>query len=277
MDTHDLHLPEHHQTIMDRFIAACQADERIVAACVLGSYATGRVDRYSDLDLCVITTDEAYEGFLASRERFIRLLGEPLFRDDFGFPYCYLTIYSNGAEADFVFYREGNYQVAPRGPYRVLLDRKGILNGGIVRQQADDQAKRQELLRQQVEWFWHDLSHFIKAMGRRQLWFAYGELEVLRQMCVNLARLHYNYADPYFGEEPYWKIEDCLPDEQLAPLEKTICPLEYGAMLQAALALFRFYQSVAPALAAAHGVPYQVRLERMMLSRLEGLAAAGTS
>ena len=138
-----------------------------------------------------------------------------------------------------------------------------------------DHAKQVETLRQQVVWFWHDLSHFVKAMGRGQLWFAYGELEVLRQICVNLARLRYNFSDAWVGEEPYFKVEQVLPVEQLSPLETTVCAMEYGAMLQAALVMFRFYRDLAPALAKEHGIEYQAGLEQMMIGHLEELGAAG--
>ena len=74
--------------------------------------------------------------------------------------------------------------------------------------------------------------------------------------------------------EPYFKIEQILPVEQLAPLAETVCPLEYSTLLQPALVMFRFYQSVAPALAEENGLTYQVRLEQMMKSQLEELAAA---
>ena len=39
MNTNDVQLPDHHQNILDRFTAACQADERIVAAFLGASYA----------------------------------------------------------------------------------------------------------------------------------------------------------------------------------------------------------------------------------------------
>ena len=96
-------------------------------------------------------------------------------------------------------------------------------------------------------------------MGRGQLWFAYGELEIIRQNCVNLARLRYDFSDAHVGVEPYFKVDEVLPVQQLLPLEATCCPLEYDAMLQAARDIFRFYQAVAPALARVHGIPYQVR------------------
>lgn len=273
MDVQALHLPDNHQEIVDRFLATCQADERIVAAFLGGSYATDKVDQYSDLDLFFITTDEAYEDFLSAKESFIRLLGKPLFLEDFGIPYGYLTIFSNGTEAEIFFYRESEYQDLYDGPYLVLLDKKGILTGEVIPVHAADPAKQIEILHQQMDWFWHELSHFIKAMGRSQLWFAYGELELLRQCCVNLARLRYNFSDPYMGE-PYFKIEQVMPVEQLAPLEKTICPLEYDAMLQASLVILRFYQAVAPALAEEHGITYQVDLEQMMVRHLEELDGA---
>ena len=274
-DIHRPDMPENHRDTLRRFIAACQADERIVAAFLSGSYATGKVDPYSDLDLFFVTTDEAYEAFLATKEDFIRLLGEPLFLEDFGVPNGCLPIYANGTQADIFFSRESQFEELHEGPYRILLDKKGILTGKIFPPHPPDQAKQIAVLRQQIDWFWHDLSHFIKALGRGQLWFAYGELEILRQMCVNLRRFQHNFADPYVAQgEPYFKVEQTLPVEQLAPLEETICPLEYTALLQAARVLFLFYQSVAPALAEEHGLTYQGRLEQMMKNQLKELEAA---
>ena len=143
--------------------------------------------------------------------------------------------------------------------------------------QVADPVEQIETLGQQIDWFWHELSHFIKAMGRMQLWFAYGQLEVMRQKCVNLVRLRHNFLDAKVGEEPYFKIEKALPIEQLLPLQVTYCPMEYEAMLQAALVIFRFYQDVAPTLAQAYGLTYQADLEQMMISQLEELNDASLS
>ncbi|MEZ4619838.1 MAG: NUDIX domain-containing protein [Caldilineaceae bacterium] len=75
----------HHKTIVDRFVAACQANPHIVAAFLGGSYAGGKADAYSDLDLYLITTDAAYEPFLAEKATFIRRqFGEPLFLENWG-------------------------------------------------------------------------------------------------------------------------------------------------------------------------------------------------
>jgi hypothetical protein len=44
-------LPANHQAVLDRFVAACHADSRVVAAFLRGSHVTGLADVYSDLDL----------------------------------------------------------------------------------------------------------------------------------------------------------------------------------------------------------------------------------
>ena len=128
-----------------------------------------------------------------------------------------------------------------------------------------------DALQKQLDWFWHELSHFIKAMGREQLWFAYGQLEMMRQICVILARLQYNFTDVYAVKEPYFKVEQALPTEILSPLEETFCPMKYRAMVQAALTICLYYRDVAPALANVHKLTYQVGLEKQMMSKLNRL------
>lgn len=269
-----VHPPENHQDVLNRLVAACQIDERILAALIGGSYAQGKVDPYSDLDLFLITTDQDYEDFLVSKAAFLRLLGEPLFLEDFGTPNGCQVIFSNGTEAEIYFYPEREFKDLYEGPHQVLLDKTGILIEQVFPFRGVDPVKQAALLRNQLGWFWHDLSHFIKAMGRGQLWFAYGELEILRQNCVKLVRLRYNFSDPYL-DEAYFKVDEVIPVALLAPLKETICLLEYHAMLQSSRAILHFFQTVAPALSEEHGMPYPVDLEQMMIRHLDALNGAG--
>jgi predicted nucleotidyltransferase len=271
MSLQEIQLSQNHQGVIDRFVAACQADERVVAAFLGGSHAKKTADAYSDLDLYLITLDEAFQDFLAERKAFIRLWGEPLFLEDFGTPHLLFYMFADRTEGELWIHQESHLDQVHTGPYRVLLDKKGILASAVFPEREADQARQVETLRQQVAWFWHDLSHFIKAMGRGQLWFACGELEILRQICVNLARLRYNFADVWVGEEPYFKVEQVLPVKQLSPLQTTFCAMEYEAMLKAAFTLVRFYRDVAQDLAREHSIMYQTDLERMMIGRLEEL------
>ena len=67
--------PRDHDAVIARFVELCSADERIVAAFLGGSQARGEADEYSDLDLCLITTDEAYEDVVTGRAAIIEQLG----------------------------------------------------------------------------------------------------------------------------------------------------------------------------------------------------------
>jgi len=172
-----------------------------------------------------------------------------------------------------MFGRESQIKHIFNGPYRVLLDKKGILPESALPEHRLAQAGQIEKLRRQIYWFWHDLSHFITALGRGQLWWAYGQIEVLRGYCVNLARLKHNFTDADVGDEAYFKIEKAISIESLSALQATFCPIERGAMLQSVLVIVRFYQELARDLARTHRIAYPADLERVMVDRLEKLRA----
>src|SRR6266566_6303521 len=262
-------IEQNRQAVIHRFVAACQADERVVAAFLGGSYARDATDAYSDVDFGLITLDEAYDDFLADHKAFLRLLGELIFLEvfsDYGFDIVFFT-FPDGVECELVLGRQSQFTHIHVGPYKVLLDPRGCLSGAVFPRPEVAQPEQIETLRGIISWFWHDLSHhFITPLARGQLWSAYGGLEDLRLTCVNLARLRQNFQA---AAEGYEKMEQALPVEQLAPLQATFCPMERGAMLQAALLIVRFYQELAPPLAQTHGIPYPADLARVLYDRLE--------
>ena len=261
----------HHQFVVDRFIATCQADARIVAAFLGGSYARGAADAHSDLDLYLITADEAHANFCAAREAFMRLLGEPLFLEDFNLPDIVFFIFADGTEGELGLGRESRFMHIHDGPYKILLDKKNILADAVFPARETAPSKQRETLRKQIYWFWHELSHFITAMARGQLWWAYGQLEALRRHSVTLARLRHDFAADAGDDESYFKVEKALPIALLSPLRETFCPQERAAMLRAAHIIFQFYREQAMALASAHGVTYPTQLEWVMVERLKNL------
>jgi hypothetical protein len=263
-------LPPHLQLILDRLIATCQDDERVVAAFLGGSYATGTADAYSDLDLGVITNEAGYAEFFAQRTAFVRQLGEPLFLESVWSETTLFFILADGTEGELAVGSERQFTQLHGGPYRVLLDKTGLLAGAVFPWQRPERAEQLEVLRRPVCWFWHDLSHFITATARGQLWWAYGQLDILRRDCIVLARLSEDFAAEAEG---YDKVDQAVPAARLAPLQASCCPLERQAMLQAASVLVRFYQDVAPGLAAAHGVVYPAALAPLLVDRLERVGA----
>jgi predicted nucleotidyltransferase len=277
VDVQELQLSERHRTIVDRFVAACRADGRVVAAFLGGSYARGAADAYSDLDLYLITVDETYTDFFAEREAFVRQLGEPVFLEDFdeyGFDLM-LFIFLDGTEGELALGREGSFQHIHGGPHVVLLDKTLILAGTAFPEQRPPPAEQVERLRGRLHWFWHDLSHhFLTPLARGQLWTAVGALEDLRRTCVDLARLA---ADFTTAAEGYEKVERAVAAERLAALAATFCPPERVALLGAAHAIVGFYREVAPPLAQAHGITYPAALEGLICARMDALDDTSTA
>jgi hypothetical protein len=165
MGVPEAELPPHHQVVVDRFIAACEADARIVAAFLGGSYAKGTADDFSDLDLGVITTDAAYEDFHAEREAFVRGLGQLLFFETFGSDVSVFFILADGTEGELATGGWSKFAHINSGPYRVLLDKQGVLAGATIPWQEVDPAEQTEMLRRLIFWFWHDVSHVITALA----------------------------------------------------------------------------------------------------------------
>ena len=266
--------PPHLQAILDRFVAACRADGRVAAALLVGSYARGAADAHSDLDLFLITDDDAFHDFAAARHDFVRALGEPLFREDFDLPDIVFLIFPDGAEVEIHFAPAARLGAILDEPHWSLLDKRGLLAAPPAPYAAAGASRSTEALRRQIAWFWHDLSHFITAVARGQLWWAAGQLEVLRRITVNLLRLRHNLNDPDVGSDPWFKIDTALPAEDLALLRETYASLEREAMLAAARALVDFYRQLAAPLAETHGLAYPAELDRLMTARLEALDAA---
>lgn len=265
-------LPPHHQVVVDRFVAACRADARVVAAFLGGSYARGAADAFSDLDLYVITTDDGYADFIADRRAFLRRLGEPVFLEEFEPLNLVLFVFADGVEGELGVGRASAFTHIHGGPYHILLDKHNLLDGVVFPSYEPERSEQIEKLRRQMVGFWHDLSHFITALGRGQLWSAYGQLESLRRCYLMLARLREDVLDAAEGDDIYFKIEQALPVETLSALEATLSSLERDALLRSARHVVRLYQAAARELARTHGLDYPVKLEQVMLARLERLS-----
>ena len=275
MDLQGIQLRPNHQAFVNRFVDACRADDRVVAAFLGGSHVKGYADAHSDVDLCVITTDQSFEEFCSQREAFLRSLGEMVFHEDFDIPDISLYIYADDTEGELNCGQEGRLDRIHSGPFRILVDKKKILADATFPPFKPSPPERIEKLRDHIYIFWHELSHFITAMGRDQLWWARGQLDSLRAICVNLARLKHDFLDPDFGEEAYFKIETVMPVEQLSTLRETFCLMEKTAMLKAGHMIVQFYREITPALAQLHGIDYPYRLERVIMDRLQRLEEAG--
>ncbi len=211
----------------------------------------------------------AYDDVVAERASIIGRLGEPLFLESFGRDDIAFFILADGTEGELFFARAGGLDAIHTGPYRPLVDRTGILAGAEFPFTEPDPVEQVEELRRILQWFWHDLSHFIAAIGRGQLWWAAGQLEALRAYCVNLARIEQHVEAQ---DEPYEKLDHVMSTTSLDVLRSTFCPMERRAMLDAASNILAFYRERAPVVAEAYGLAYPAELEGLICERFDELA-----
>jgi predicted nucleotidyltransferase len=191
--------PHENGELLERFARMCADDGRIVAGFLMGSLARGEADEFSDVDLGVIATAEAYDDVRGDRARIVESLGEPLFLEDFGNDANIHFILADGTEGELFVARVDRMSDLHLGDYRVLVGDAGIAPTGTLPFADPDHETLADELDRLVRWFWHDLSHFTAAVGRSQPWWAAGQLEALRAACVNLARLAQGRRGPGRG------------------------------------------------------------------------------
>lgn len=254
--------------MIDRFVEACSADERILASFLGGSRARGEADEHSDVDLCVIAKGDAFSDVVADRTDLVRRLGVPLFLEDFGLADIVFFVLADGTEGEIFFGSADRLHEITAGAHRTLFDREGILDGVTFPDEDVDPADQGKAVGEIVSWFWHDLSHFIAAIGREHRWWAAGQLEALRGYCVNIVRIEHGAAA---SEEPYDKLDRTMPIDALSPLETTFAPLERADLLHAARTIVRFFRARASRVAETHGQRYPVELDRLTSARLDRL------
>jgi len=264
--------PNDLRPFLDRFVAACAQDDRIVAAFLGGSRGRGEADVYSDVDLCVIASNDAYEALIRDRAAFVGRLGTPLCLEDFGFSDIVFFILDDGTEGELFLGSEERLEELDPGPtIRTLFDPGGILEGVVFAEERMDRTEQQEVLRQILTWCWHELSHFTTAMGRGELWWAAGQLESLRGRCVNLVRVEHG---AFAGEEPHEKLDRTIDLPALSPIAETFVPMDRDALLRATQELVRFYTEKAPGVAEPNGATYPLELEKLMVKRLDDLGGS---
>jgi predicted nucleotidyltransferase len=261
-----------HEQLIARFSDACASDNRVVAAFVGGSIARGDADQYSDVDFCVITTDEAADSVFADRAAIVAQLGTPLFLEDWGeaAPEIFVIL-ADGTDVEVFFVAESRIKEMQVGPILPLLDRTGLLTNLHLPMRAPLSEDLAVELRRVLAWFWHDVSHLIKALGRGQLWWAAGEVEALRGYCLNLIRIEQGVEA---GDEPYFKIDAETSTVALEPVRSTFAPMEPEALTMAGSELVAFFGARGRPLADAYGLDYPSELERVMSRRLEALVSA---
>lgn len=271
----ELQLSRAQRSVVERFAALCRGDDRIRAAFIGGSYANGTADEHSDLDLFLVVMDDQIDSFRDTRVDLLSRLGEPLFSDTFESAHTICFILAGDVEGELNVTTLNDVGTVHIGPCVVVLDRDGALAGRTFAGKQAEATQQTELIRQTIAVFWHDFGHLTKALARDQLWWAAGQLAVLRQICVSLARFRSNPLDLDAVSDPYFKVDQVVVTGLLDPLDATFVKRDRASLIAAAYRLVEFYREQAAAVTAATGLPYPHELDRLLTDRLARLQKQG--
>ncbi|MFN6497970.1 MAG: nucleotidyltransferase domain-containing protein [Nostoc sp. DedQUE01] len=71
-------VPEPQRELLEQILANLKRDERLLGVAIAGSYLTGEMDEYSDLDLIIVVDDVHYQQVLQERQLLASKLGKLL-------------------------------------------------------------------------------------------------------------------------------------------------------------------------------------------------------
>jgi len=126
--------PEVATAVQDRLIErACEvleADERVLACWLEGSFGRGTADAWSDVDLHVAVSDANWSAFRREAREILKRIGDVLAYGEVPFPWgtqLILTTLSGPARLDFYIERRERISEALRlDQHRLMFDRGGV-------------------------------------------------------------------------------------------------------------------------------------------------------
>jgi hypothetical protein len=177
---------------IQKFEKLAREDPRVLSAFLGGSLADGTEDDYSDIDIYYILAEQSYSDFPFQMRTRLGEMGPLVFleqHNNFGFDLI-LFIFQNGVKGELGLGTTKNLKNMHAGPYKVLVDKKGLLEGYVFPFQAPLEGKDlQEYIEKQLRWYWYWYSVFLSAVARGRLWSAFTQLQQMREYAFKLIAL----------------------------------------------------------------------------------------
>jgi predicted nucleotidyltransferase len=176
---------------IEAFARACSENELVAAAFLGGSFASGKADAWSDLDLYVVCADEDYDGFFAARERFMNSWTEPVLLDTtlnfigLGFDMVHF-LDADGVTGEIALGRPAAMHAMHGGPHRVLVDKGGLLAGVEFPLYEPSADEKRAATQRALKWFVFELVVFAKCVARDDVANALRLVGQLRNHCAQI-------------------------------------------------------------------------------------------
>jgi len=180
---------------IQKFEHIAREDPRVLSAFLGGSLADGTEDDFSDIDIYYILEEQSYSDFTSQMRVRLAEMGPLVFLEqhsNFGFDLI-LFIFQNGVKGELGLGTTKNLKTLHAGPYKVLVDKKGLLDGFVFPFQPSLEGKDlQEYIEKQLRWYWYWHYVFLSAVARGRLWSALAQLQQMREYAFKLIVLAHN-------------------------------------------------------------------------------------
>jgi predicted nucleotidyltransferase len=231
--------PELHARFLQAALDRLRQDRRLIGVAAGGSYLTGAMDEFSDLDLVIAVEPEAYEAVSAERHAIARSLGPLLAAfsgEHVGEPRVLICLYGPPLlHVDLKFVSLPDVATRVEDP-RVLWEREGRLSAAL-----DSSAARfPEPDRQWIEdRFWTWVHYGAAKIGRGEIFEALDFLSFLRATVLGPLALQSRGARP----SGVRKVEATAPD-LAKEMEQTVAHHDARSCLAALRATIMLYRKL---------------------------------
>ncbi len=232
-------VPKAHRGFMGNFVGLVQSDERIVGVAVGGSFLTGQMDEYSDIDLVIAVEPNAFDAVMQDRMKIAEAAGRLLAAftgEHVGEPRLLICLYDKPLlHVDLKFLVFDDLAERVEDP-AVLWERDGQITKVLASSAASYPAPKPQWIEDRF-WIW---VHYVAAkIGRGELFEALDGLAFIRKRV--LGPLCFMKE----GLRPAWvrKIEMLAPSFA-DQLRGTVAIHDARDCLRALRSLIKVYQSV---------------------------------
>jgi len=263
---------EEQERLLERIASLIKEDVRVRGLWAVGSLATGKADRYSDLDLYVLVEREDYERVFSERISFAEKIGKVLSTFEVEWPNCQLygVILENCVEVDLCYCKPEQVEVF--GPYRIVFDRKGDMKEFLLNHSVKFETDVKKRVVEQLDFAAYNLLHAINMLGRGEYWSSIRQLEMLRKRIVSLIGLR-TRTDV---DEEYRRLESLVSEEENYALQKTLCSYDSGSLKEAIQAATNLFEQKAQELCEEQGLPFPAERYERLLEYLNEVCAEKT-
>lgn len=251
-----------HQPYIDTVTAKVEADHRIKAAWLEGSFGRGTPDRYSDLDFHFLLGEHELPAFRADIEAWLSTI-RPLVLCTLMFEGRMVNALTrDGLRIDLWFHTGDSATIDP-AKAQVVFNRGDYIHFRQEPASTDPLAVAQRLERQTQE-FWRCIALLPSVVGRQELLTAFLGLSVETNLVTDMILTGYGIA----RDRGVKNLNQFLPPELRQAIEAALSlhGLSATSLTKAHLALARIVQQQGHLIAAKHQYAYPAGLEEAVLT-----------